>query len=70
LTRSVSVWRSSTGWPRRWNRGPHLPGLEDQGREEIIAELKTAVEPFRSLYYVKINYVRYLKGLGNFQKSL
>ncbi len=47
-----------------------VPGLEDQGREEIIAELKTAVEPFRSLYYVKINYVRYLKGLRNFQKSL
>ncbi len=47
-----------------------VPGLEDQGREEIIAELKTALEPFRSLYYVKINYVRYLKGLRNFQKSL
>jgi hypothetical protein len=47
-----------------------VPGLEDQGREEIIAELKTGVEPFRSLYYVKINYVRYLKGLRNFQKSL
>ncbi len=47
-----------------------VPGLEDQGREEIIAELKTSVEPFRSLYYVKINYVRYLKGLRNFQKSL
>jgi hypothetical protein len=47
-----------------------VPGLEDQGREEIIAELKTSVEPFRSLYYVKINYVRYLKGLKNFQKSL
>jgi len=47
-----------------------VPGLEDQGREEIIAELKTSVEPLRSLYYVKINYVRYLKGLRNFQKSL
>jgi len=47
-----------------------VPGLEDQGREEIIAELKTSVEPFRSLYYVQINYVRYLKGLKNFQKSL
>lgn len=47
-----------------------VSGFEDQGREEIIAELKTAVEPFRSLYYVKINYVRYLKGLKNFQKSL
>jgi hypothetical protein len=47
-----------------------VPGLEDQGREEIIAALKTSVEPFRSLYYVKINYVRYLKGLRNFQKSL
>jgi len=47
-----------------------VPGLEDQGREEIIAELKTCIEPFRSLYYVKINYVRYLKGLKNFQKSL
>jgi hypothetical protein len=47
-----------------------VPGLEDQGREEIIAELKTSVEPLRSLYYVKINYVRYLKGLRNFQKSM
>jgi hypothetical protein len=47
-----------------------VPGLEDQAREEIIATLKTSVEPFRSLYYVKINYVRYLKGLSNFQKSL
>lgn len=47
-----------------------VSGLEDQGREEIITELKTSVEPFRSLYYVKINYVRYLKGLRNFQKSL
>jgi hypothetical protein len=47
-----------------------LPGLEDQLREEIITELKTAVEPFRSLYYVKINYVRYLKGLRKFQSSL
>lgn len=45
-------------------------GLEDQHREEVIATLKTTVEPFRSLYYVKINYVRYLKGLRNFQKSL
>ncbi len=48
----------------------HVSGLEDQWREEIITELKTSVEPFRSLYYVKINYVRYLKGLRNFQKSL
>jgi hypothetical protein len=47
-----------------------VSGLEDQWREEIITELKTSVEPFRSLYYVKINYVRYLKGLRNFQKSL
>jgi len=47
-----------------------VSGLEDQWREEMIAEIKTAVEPFRSLYYVKINYVRYLKGLRNFQKSL
>lgn len=47
-----------------------VSGLEDQAREEIIAEVKTSVEPFRSLYYVKINYVRYLKGLRNFQKSL
>jgi hypothetical protein len=47
-----------------------VPDLEDQQREEIIATLKTSVEPFRSLYYVKINYVRYLKGLRNFQKSL
>ena len=47
-----------------------VSGLEDQGREEIITELKTSVEPFRSLYYVNINYVRYLKGLRNFQKSL
>ncbi len=47
-----------------------VTGLEDQGREEIIAELKTSVEPLRSLYYVKINYVRYLKGLRIFQKSL
>ena len=39
-------------------------------RDEFVAELKTLVEPLRSLYYVKINYVRYLKGLRNFQKSL
>lgn len=39
-------------------------------RDEFVAELKTSVEPLRSLYYVKINYVRYLKGLRNFQKSL
>jgi hypothetical protein len=47
-----------------------VAGLEDQGREEILATLKTSVEPFRSLYYVEINYVRYLKGLRNFEKSL
>ena len=47
-----------------------VPGLEDQQREEIVAALKTSTEPFRSLYYVKINYVRYLKGLRNFEKSL
>lgn len=47
-----------------------VSGLEDQGREEIITVLRTSVEPFRSLYYVKINYVRYLKGLRNFEKSL
>lgn len=47
-----------------------VPGFEDQAREEVIAALKTSVEPFRSLYYVKINYVRYLKGLRNFQKTL
>jgi len=47
-----------------------VTGLDDQGREEVIAELKTSVEPLRSLYYVKINYVRYLKGLRNFQRSL
>jgi hypothetical protein len=44
-----------------------LDGLQDQYREEIIAAVKTAVEPFRSLYYVKINFVRYLKGLKKFQ---
>ena len=47
-----------------------VKGLEDQPREEILAAMKTSMEPFRSLYYVKINYVRYLKGLRNFQKSL
>jgi hypothetical protein len=46
-----------------------VAGLEDQEREEIIATLKTSMEPFRSLYYVEINYVRYLKGLRNFERS-
>jgi hypothetical protein len=38
------------------------------GRE--FDRVHTPVEPFRSLYYVKINYVRYLKGLRNLQKTL
>jgi hypothetical protein len=48
----------------------NVPGLLDQDREEVITTVKTAIEPFRSLYYAKINYVRYMKGLKKFQESL
>lgn len=62
--------RTNVEWDDFVGHLKRVSGLEDQAREEIVAALKTSVEPFRSLYYVKINYVRYLKGLRNFEKKL
>lgn len=47
-----------------------LSDLDPQFREEILAYIKNRIEPFRSLYYAKINHVRYFKGLSNFQSSV
>ena len=44
--------------------------LDNQQREEVIAALKTSVEPFRVMYYSKINFVRYHKGLTIFLAKL
>ncbi len=44
--------------------------IDNQQREEIITSLKTSVEPFRVMYYSKINFVRYLKGLTIFQAKI
>lgn len=45
------------------------PDLDDQVADEVAVAVKTTVEPFRSLYYVAITLVRYLKGLQNFKPA-
>ncbi len=47
-----------------------IAGLEDFQREEVISAVKTSIEPFRSIYYGKITFVRYMKGLKIFQQRL
>lgn len=45
------------------------PELEDHIADEVAVAVKTTVEPFRTLNYVAITLLRYLKGLQNFKPA-
>jgi hypothetical protein len=44
-----------------------VPGIDESVADRVAVAVKTAVEPLRSLTYVAITMVRYLKGLQNFK---
>ena len=44
-----------------------IPGIEEHIADQAAVAIKTTIEPLRSLTYVAVMLVRYLKGLQNFK---